>query len=257
MRLETEVRIGSEEPVTGGFKLGTPDVGISVENLAMEVMGFDLVEFDHAEGAVRPSPDWSGDARPAESVVLPDRDPVLAALLAEAGAHILTQDNGSAPVLVALWGEDCSAYCARTGTDHRRLFALDPAGALAARVTLMAPPGSDAALRDRLAARLATVRKVTCIADCAGFIGQRIAAMVANLGCEMAQTALATPADIDTAMALGLNYPVGPLALADRFGLPRLLAVMQGLQALTGDDRYRPSQWLRRRGQLGLSARKG
>ena len=66
---------------------------------------------------------------------------------------------------------------------------------------------------------------------------------------------VATVEDIDTAMRLGLNYPYGPLELADRLGPTRVLTILAHLQQITGDDRYRPSQWLRRRALLGLSCR--
>jgi 3-hydroxybutyryl-CoA dehydrogenase len=52
---------------------------------------------------------------------------------------------------------------------------------------------------------------------------------------------------------LGLGYPLGPLAWGDRLGAATVLAVLENLQAATGDPRYRPSPWLRRRAQLGLS----
>jgi 3-hydroxybutyryl-CoA dehydrogenase len=77
---------------------------------------------------------------------------------------------------------------------------------------------------------------------------------IANLGCEMAQQRIASPADIDTAMTLGLNYPLGPLAIVDDLGVTTTFQILTRLQAITGDDRYRPSQWLRRRAMLGLKA---
>ena len=100
----------------------------------------------------------------------------------------------------------------------------------------------------------ATGAKVTLIKDSPGFIAQRMCAMIANLGCEMAMIGIASAADVDTAMTLGLNYPRGPLALADWLGVKDCHEILVQLQAITGDDRYRPSQWLRRRAQLGLSA---
>jgi 3-hydroxybutyryl-CoA dehydrogenase len=78
--------------------------------------------------------------------------------------------------------------------------------------------------------------------------------MVANLGCEMAQIGLASPEDIDTAIRLGLNYPTGPLAMADKLGVRTTYDILCRLQEITGSDRYRPSLWLRRRALLGLSA---
>jgi 3-hydroxybutyryl-CoA dehydrogenase len=65
---------------------------------------------------------------------------------------------------------------------------------------------------------------------------------------------LASPADIDTAMRLGLNYPAGPLELADRMGLAQVYDILFRLQDITGSDRYRPSLWLRRRALLGVPA---
>ena len=63
------------------------------------------------------------------------------------------------------------------------------------------------------------------IKDSPGFIGQRITAMIANLGCYMAEIGLASPADIDKAMKLGLNYPKGPLELAETLGTADCLGI--------------------------------
>ena len=63
---------------------------------------------------------------------------------------------------------------------------------------------------------------------------------------------LAAPEDIDLALKLGLNYPLGPLEMAEAMGVEETHAIMARLQTITGDDRYRPSLWLRRRALLGL-----
>ena len=60
-------------------------------------------------------------------------------------------------------------------------------------------------------------------------------------------------ADIDNAVRLGLNYPHGPLAWGDALGSKRVLCILERIYALTGDPRYRPSLWLRRRATLGVS----
>jgi 3-hydroxybutyryl-CoA dehydrogenase len=183
-----------------------------------------------------------------------DREGALAELLAASGAEI-RPDDGEIPLLAAPLGEDASAFAARTGADHRRLLAVDTSVPADKRITIMAPPGGDPGLTAALLARLAlSGAKLTLIKDSPGFIAQRIRAMVANLGCEMAQIGIASPADIDTAMTLGLNYPQGPLALADAMGPDSVMTILGRLQDLTGDDRYRPSSWLRRRAQLGLPA---
>jgi 3-hydroxybutyryl-CoA dehydrogenase len=74
-----------------------------------------------------------------------------------------------------------------------------------------------------------------------------------NIGCDIAQQRIATPADIELAVTLGLGYPNGPLAWGDKLGARRVLAVLEGLQAFSGDPRYRPSPWLKRRALLGVS----
>jgi 3-hydroxybutyryl-CoA dehydrogenase len=80
-----------------------------------------------------------------------------------------------------------------------------------------------------------------------------VIAMIVNIGCDIAQQRIASPHDIDLAVTLGLGYPMGPLALGDALGAAQVLLVLRNMQALSGDPRYRPSPWLMRRAQLGLS----
>jgi 3-hydroxybutyryl-CoA dehydrogenase len=186
---------------------------------------------------------------------LAEADAALADWCREQGVDVLAKDDGRSPILCAPVGEDCSAVAARTGADYRRLVGIDLVTGTAKRATVMAPPGADPACLDAVVALIAKGgAKVTAIKDSPGFIAQRINAMIANLGCEMAQIGTASPADIDTAMTLGLNYPRGPIALTDAMGAKTVHAILSRMQALTGDDRYRPSLWLRRRAALGLSA---
>lgn len=211
--------------------------------------------YDEAGKQVTESPDAVASAEPITRVALAEDDEALGELLRSFGFDVSGFDDGDSPILCALLGEDCSGYAARRGFDHRRLFAVDIAGKLDKRLTLMRAPGARRDLLEGLVAKFhAAGRAVTAIHDSPGFVGQRIAAMVANLGCEMAQIRVASPADIDKAMTMGLNYPFGPLALADAMGLETVHTILTQLQTITGDDRYRPSLWLRRRALLGLSA---
>jgi 3-hydroxybutyryl-CoA dehydrogenase len=95
--------------------------------------------------------------------------------------------------------------------------------------------------------------RVSVIRDSAGFVAPRILAMIVAIGCEIAQQRIASPVDIDTAVRLGLGYPAGPLALGDALGPARLTRLLEEIHDITGDPRYRPSPWLRRRAKLGLS----
>ena len=56
-------------------------------------------------------------------------------------------------------------------------------------------------------------------------------------------------------MVNGLGYPQGPLAWGDSLDPRRLLTILERMVSVTNDPRYRPSPWLRRRAQLGLSLR--
>jgi 3-hydroxybutyryl-CoA dehydrogenase len=103
------------------------------------------------------------------------------------------------------------------------------------------------------AAALSVGAAVTVINDSPGFVVQRLLAMIVNIGSRIAELRVAAPADIDTAVELGLNYPKGPLALGDSLSAARVLAVLDGMQAVTRDPKYRATAWLRRRAKLGIS----
>jgi 3-hydroxybutyryl-CoA dehydrogenase len=94
---------------------------------------------------------------------------------------------------------------------------------------------------------------VTVIRDSTGFVAQRIVATIVNIGCDIAQKQIATPRDIDLAVTLGLGYPRGPLVLGDALGARTILTILRNIHTVLGDPRYRPSPWLARRAQLGLS----
>ena len=209
--------------------------------------------YDGREALPRPSPDHAPDAAPARAVVLAEPNPALQAFLTEIGVAVAS--NHGAPIVAAPIGEDATHTAMRTGSDPRRLVCLDLTGDTSKRVTLMQAPGGDAGAADAVAAAIgASGRAVTLIKDSPGFVAQRLGAMIANLGCYMAEIGLASPEDIDTAMKLGLNYPLGPLEIAEDLGVGDTHRIMAALQEITGEDRYRPSLWLKRRALLGLPA---
>ncbi|MGB1016014.1 MAG: 3-hydroxyacyl-CoA dehydrogenase family protein [Nannocystaceae bacterium] len=92
--------------------------------------------------------------------------------------------------------------------------------------------------------------------DCPGFIVNRILIPLINEACFALQEGLGTPEDIDTGIKLGLNHPMGPLALADLIGLDTCLAIADVLHRELGDDKYRAANILRMHVAAGWHGRK-
>ena len=156
--------------------------------------------------------------------------------------------------LVTPLGNDATTQAVAECLDPARTIAVDTLLSLETRVTLMTTPATTSRNLDGARALFAAAgSKVTAIADCAGFIAPRILASLVNIACVVAQQGMGTPDDIDEAVRIGRGYRKGPLSLGDEIGPDRILTILQRLHHLTGDPRYRPSPWLRRRVQLGLS----
>jgi len=155
---------------------------------------------------------------------------------------------------VAPLGRDVSSTALELGLDPARTVGVDPLFGFAKRRTLMTGPATRAEVRDAAYALLAADGvPVSVIHDSAGFVAQRVVAHVVNIGCDIAQMRIAAPADLDQAVVLGLGYPKGPLAMGDAVGAKNILSVLQGMYDLYREPRYRPSPWLRRRAELGIS----
>jgi 3-hydroxybutyryl-CoA dehydrogenase len=92
--------------------------------------------------------------------------------------------------------------------------------------------------------------------DVPGFIVNRILIPMLNEACFALQEGLASAEDIDTAVRLGLNHPMGPLTLADFVGLDTCLAIAEVLHRGLGDDKYRPAPLLRQYVAAGWHGRK-
>ncbi len=92
--------------------------------------------------------------------------------------------------------------------------------------------------------------------DSPGFISNRILCPMINEAIFTLQEGVGSKEAIDTVMKLGMNHPMGPLALADLIGLDVVLSVMEVLQEDLGEDKYRPAYLLQKMVAAGHLGRK-
>jgi 3-hydroxybutyryl-CoA dehydrogenase len=96
--------------------------------------------------------------------------------------------------------------------------------------------------------------------DYPGFVANRVLMPMINEAVYCVMEGVATPEAVDTVMKLGMNHPLGPLALADLIGLDVCLAILEVLHRGLGDDKYRPCPLLRNMvaaGRLGRKSGRG
>src|SRR5664279_16387 len=131
---------------------------------------------------------------------------------------------------------------------------LDPATA-----NRFAVAASDGCPPAQLAAAVgllqATGAAVSVLDDLPGLLVARTAAMLVNEAADVVGQGVASAADVDTAMRLGVGYPVGPLEWGDRIGSARVVALLDALASAYMDGRYRACTTLRRAAWSGRSLR--
>jgi len=208
-----------------------------------------VIAAEPAAPADRPASVW---VSPADS----QGRAALVELLKKLGAPLESgaRPGASSLILVTPIGEDATTCAVEQGLDPKRTVAVDTLFPMVKRRTIMGTPITDPAYRAAAHGLLAADGvPVTVCRDSPGFIAQRIVAMIVNIGCSIAQSRTAQPADIDKAVTLGLNYPNGPFRFGDVLGPDRVYRVLNGMYRIYGDPRYRPNIWLTRRAKLGVS----
>jgi 3-hydroxybutyryl-CoA dehydrogenase len=114
---------------------------------------------------------------------------------------------------------------------------------------------SEATLDRAEQAARAMGKETVRVEDLPGFATSRINALIGNEGMRMLEEAVASPEDIDTAVKLGLNHPMGPLEMGDLVGWDTRLDILEHLAGTLG-ERFRPTNLQRRLVAAGRSGRK-
>ena len=229
-----------------------------------------------ADARPRPAVEVLGDGPVAEALrahlppipVGAQADIILDAGMQPASQPGRTAANGG-QLLVLAWGRSASTATEAllgTGkapegaaTHHGRSvlgFSVVPgARSDSARLTLelLAPPSQEAA---EAAGRAATVLEaagvtVLHVPDQPGGVAFRLVALLVNEAVTALAEGLAVKEDLDTAMRLGVNYPLGPLEWGERLGLANVLAALDSLHRETGAARFAPHPLLRRLVAMG------
>ena len=114
---------------------------------------------------------------------------------------------------------------------------------------------SDDTLAQTEAVARACGKTTVVVKDRQGFVTTRAVAALLLEGVRMLEEGLASPEDVDTAVKLGLNHPMGPLELADYIGLDTVLLIAESMTEALG-ERFRPPQTLRKLVEAGRLGRK-
>jgi len=237
---------------------------ITAQRLAGGVVGKKVGEgfYRYVDGVAHvspePAPPQLADMPPVWVSPRAARRAELLLLLKNLGATIETGASPSpaAITFVAPLGFDVTTVAVVERLDPARTVGIDMLidDAATKRRVLATNPATRADIRDAAHALLARDGKpVSVIRDSGGFVTQRVVATIVNIAADICQQRICSPADLETAVTLGLGYPLGPLAMGNRYGPTNVLEVLFNMQTVYGDPRYRPSPWLRRRGAIGLS----
>jgi 3-hydroxybutyryl-CoA dehydrogenase len=216
------------------------------------------------EGGPRPLPSTApAAARPDRLVVNGGGGPLdgLVRRIAAAGlAGPATLDLGpvrirpASGVVIRLTDGRTAADASAGGAETVVLVDLALDYATATRVAVAAPEAAPVhAVQAAVGCLQAAGLTVTVLPDTPGLIVARTVAMLAAFGADAVDSAVASAADVDTAMRLGVNYPRGPIEWGDALGWGWVVGVLDALARADDPDRYRASPALRERATTGGS----
>ncbi|MCP3867669.1 MAG: 3-hydroxyacyl-CoA dehydrogenase PaaC [Gammaproteobacteria bacterium] len=212
--------------------------------------------YDYREGALNKPPSTADPAPPPPALrILGDLGPAESLVeLWEASGITVTREEGTEAAVLAgesrillTDGRTATRLAADSGIDDTIVFDLSLDYGRAKRIALAAGANtSSEALQTAIGLFQVAGRDVSVIADTPGLLVMRTVCMLANEAADAVLTQVCDSQAVDKAMQMGVNYPLGPLAWADRIGPGQVLEVLENLQQAYGLDRYRPSLLLRR-----------
>ncbi|AZM61190.1 3-hydroxyacyl-CoA dehydrogenase [Streptomyces sp. WAC 01438] len=203
--------------------------------------------YDHGEGAERPEPHTAEPARPPAYVVAEgDLGPAseLLAMIREAGIEVREEDEDNGTRLVLPGGGQLVLADGQTSVEFRDVVYFDLAldYRRATRVALShASNTSPVTVAEATGLFQALGKHVSVIGDVPGMIVARTVARIIDLAVDAVAKGVATEDDIDTAMRLGVNYPLGPLEWSRRLGGGWACSVLDNLHECDPSGRYAPS----------------
>ncbi|MFJ3440423.1 3-hydroxyacyl-CoA dehydrogenase [Streptomyces sp. NPDC086081] len=203
--------------------------------------------YDHRDGAERPEPDTAERRQPPAHVVAEgDLGPAadLLALIREAGIQVREEDEDNGTRLVLPSGGQLALADGQTSVEFRDVVYFDLAldYRTATRIALSASQDTaPQTLAEAIGLFQALGKKVTVIGDVPGMIVARTVARIIDLAHDAVAKGVATEEDIDTAMRLGVNYPLGPFEWSRRLGRSWAYALLDDLHLRDPSGRYAPS----------------
>lgn len=213
-----------------------------------------------ALGNLREAEDVASAAGDAELVIeaVPERMEIKTALFREV--------DGCAPAEAILATNTSSLSVSRiaeaTGRADRvvGLHFFNPVHIMKLLEVVRGVETSDATLDASLEFSRRIGKEPIVVTDTPGFASSRLGVVLGLEAMRMVEQGVASPADIDRAMELGYNHPMGPLRLSDLVGIDVRLGIAEYLHAELGGEQYRPPEIMRRmvaEGRLGKKSGKG